>query len=106
MKEFGSKERGNGAYIYDVPSFLIERNGLRYKGTWERHIYIGDSKGGYGAHAAAHRETVFRGPPDPAGQCRGGRGPEIFGTLEGVDRRLVALVRPQVLKTISGAIHG
>ena len=45
MKEFGSKERGNGAYIYDVPSFLIERNGLRYKGTWERHIYIGGSRG-------------------------------------------------------------
>jgi len=45
MKELGAKERGNGTYIYDVPSFLIERNGLRYKGTWERHIYIGGSRG-------------------------------------------------------------
>jgi hypothetical protein len=45
MKVLGAKERGNGTYIYDVPSFLIERNGLRYKGTWERHIYIGGSRG-------------------------------------------------------------
>jgi len=45
MKELGAKERGNGTYIYDVPSFLRERNGLRYKGTVERHIYIGGSRG-------------------------------------------------------------
>lgn len=64
MTERGGRERGNDAYIHDVPSFLIERNGLRYKGTWERPIYMGDSKGGYGAHAAAHRETVFWGLGD------------------------------------------
>ena len=61
---------------------------------------------GYPAHAAAHRETVFGGSPAPAGQCPGGRGPEISGTLEGAGRGHIALVRPQVLKTISGAIHG
>jgi len=120
LMEFGSEERWNGTYIYDVPSFLRERNGLRYKGTVERHIYIGGSRGefgkqalrrlistlspesrrGYPAHARGQRQTVFGGGP------RGGRGPRISGTLEGVGRGHIALVRPQVLKTISGAIHG
>src|SRR3990172_513226 len=58
LMEFGSEERWNGTYIYDVPSFLRERNGLRYKGTVERHIYIGDSKGGYAARARGQRQTV------------------------------------------------
>ena len=111
MKVFGAKERGNGTCIYDVPSFLIERNGLRYKGTWERHIYMGDSKGGiqapesprgYPAHARGQRQTVFGGLPDPTG----GRRPRISGTLEGVGRGHVALVRPQVFKPFSGAVHG
>ena len=120
MKELGAKERGNGTYIYDGPSFLIERNGLRYKGTVERHIYIGGSGGefrkqalrrlistlspesprGYPAHARGQRQTVFGGGP------RGGRGPGICTTHGGTARGQIALVRPQVLKTISGANHG
>src|SRR3990172_12983295 len=106
--EFGSEERWNGTYIYDVPSFLRERNGLRYKGTVERHIYIGGSRGefrkqalrrlistlspesprGYPAHARGHRQTVFdRGP-------RGGRGLGICTTHGGAGRGHIALVRP------------
>ena len=123
MKELGAKERGNGTYIYDVPSFLIERNGLRYKGTWERHIYIGGSRGGKRRQSPGGSQPLFSTtsrpnhqgviPPTHAGNVKpfsrgmpmGVGGHRISGTLEGVDRP-IALVRPQVLKPFSGAIHG
>ena len=57
---------------------------------------------GYGAHARGQRETVFGGPLDPTG----GMGQGICTTHGGTARGHIALVRPQVLKMFSGAIHG
>jgi hypothetical protein len=46
MRERCAKERGNDTYICTIPPFLrYGRNTARYKGTWERHIYIGGSRG-------------------------------------------------------------
>ena len=44
--------------------------------------------------------------PFSRGMPTGGRGHRISGSLEGAERRPIALVRPQVLKPFSGAIHG
>ena len=46
MKERGRKERRNRTYIHAIPSFLkYGGNAPRYKGTGERLIYMGGSRG-------------------------------------------------------------
>ena len=61
MKERIERERGNGIYICDIPSFPTERNALRYKGTGERHIYIGGSRGRGGQKVDGSSRPTTRG---------------------------------------------